>query len=257
MAHIFDPLPIRGITLPNRIVVSPMCQYSSQDGFANDWHLVHLGSRAVGGSGLVFTEATAVSAEGRISPGDLGIYEDAHIEFLGRIVRFLASQGSVPGMQLAHAGRKGSTRIPWLGQGALSPEEGAWTPVAPSALAFAENYPHPRALDLAGIQKIVTDFAQAARRALAAGFAVLEIHAAHGYLIHEFLSPLSNHRDDSYGGSFENRTRLAREIVSAIRREWPERFPLFIRISATDWREGGWDLDQSVELAKQLKAAGR
>jgi 2,4-dienoyl-CoA reductase-like NADH-dependent reductase (Old Yellow Enzyme family) len=256
MAQPFDPLPIRGITLPNRIVVSPMCEYSSQDGFANDWHLIHLGSRAVGGAGLVFTEATAVTPEGRISPDDLGIWSDAHVEFLSRIVRFLKSQGAVPGMQLAHAGRKGSTYKPWGGNGAIPLNEGGWVPVAPSALAFAENYATPRALSKEEIHGVIDSFMQAARRALEAGFQVLEIHAAHGYLIHEFLSPLSNQRNDEYGGSFENRTRLAREIASAIRKLTPERLPVFIRISATDWKEGGWDLDQSVELAKQLAPLG-
>jgi 2,4-dienoyl-CoA reductase-like NADH-dependent reductase (Old Yellow Enzyme family) len=256
MAHLFDPLPIRGITLPNRIVVSPMCEYSSEDGFANDWHLVHLGSRAVGGAGLVFTEATGVTPDGRISPEDLGIWKDEHVEFLSRIVRFLKSQGTVPGMQLAHAGRKGSTYRPWSGDGAIPFKDGGWVPVAPSAIAFSEKYPMPRALLKEEIQEIVDAFAQATRRALEAGFRVIEIHGAHGYLIHEFLSPLSNLRTDEYGGSFENRTRLAREIASAIRKVMPEQLPLFIRISATDWREGGWDVDQSVELAKQLKRIG-
>ena len=256
MAQIFDPLPIRGVTLRNRIVVSPMCEYSSEDGFANDWHLVHLGSRAVGGASLVFTEATAVTPEGRISPQDLGIWSDAHIEFLARIVRFLKSQGAVPGMQLAHAGRKGSTYRPGAGNGAIPLNEGGWVPVAPSALPFSESFPMPRALTKEGIRAVVNAFVEGARRALEAGFRVLEIHAAHGYLIHEFLSPLSNRRDDEYGGSFENRTRLAREIVSAIRKLMPEQLPLFIRISATDWKEGGWDVDQSVELAKQLKPQG-
>jgi 2,4-dienoyl-CoA reductase-like NADH-dependent reductase (Old Yellow Enzyme family) len=256
MAHIFDPLSIRGITFPNRMVVSPMCEYSSEDGFANDWHLVHLGSRAVGGAGLIFTEATAVTAEGRISPEDLGIWKDAHIEFLARIVRFLKSQGSVPGMQLAHAGRKGSTYKPGGGSGAISPKDGGWVPVAPSAVAYSETYPMPRALLKEEIGGVVEAFALAAERALEAGFRVLEIHGAHGYLIHEFLSPLSNLRTDEYGGSFENRTRLAREIVTAIRKRMPEQMPLFIRISATDWREGGWDVDQSVELAKQLAPLG-
>ena len=256
MTQIFDPLSIRGITLPNRIVVSPMCEYSSQDGFANDWHLVHLGSRAVGGAGLVFTEATAVTPEGRISPEDLGIWNDAHIEFLARIVRFLKSQGAVPGMQLAHAGRKGSTYKPGAGNGAIPLNEGGWVPVAPSALAFAENFATPRTLSKAEIRGVIDAFVQGARRALDAGFQVLEIHAAHGYLIHEFLSPLSNQRNDEYGGSFENRTRLAREIAAAIRKLMPERLPLFIRISATDWKEGGWDVDQSVELAKSLAPLG-
>jgi 2,4-dienoyl-CoA reductase-like NADH-dependent reductase (Old Yellow Enzyme family) len=256
MALLFDPLPIRGITLPNRIAVSPMCQYSSQDGFANDWHLVHLGSRAVGGAGLVLTEATAVSLEGRITAGDLGIWKDGHVEFLRRITDFLKSQGSVPGIQLAHAGRKASTQKPWVGSGALSPEEGAWVPVAPSARAYSETYLMPQVLTKEGIRGVVEAFARAARRALEAGFGVIEIHAAHGYLVHEFYSPLSNERTDEYGGSFENRTRLAREIVSAVRKQWPERFPLFIRISATDWKEGGWDLEQSVELVKQLAPLG-
>ncbi len=256
MAHLFDPLPIRGLTIPNRIVVSPMCEYSSDDGFANDWHLVHLGSRAVGGAGLIFTEATAVTAEGRISPEDLGIWKDAHIEFLSRIVRFVKSQGAVPGMQLAHAGRKGSTYRTWSGHGAIPQKEGGWIPLAPSALAFAENYPMPRAATKQEITAVIDAFAAAARRALESGFRVLEIHAAHGYLIHEFLSPLSNQRTDDYGGSFENRTRLAREIVTAVRNQMPDQLPLFIRISATDWKPGGWDVDQSVELAKQLAPLG-
>src|ERR1700682_1952248 len=256
MAQPFDPLPIRGITLPNRVVVSPMCEYSSEDGFANDWHLVHLGSRAVGGAGLVFTEATAVSPEGRITPEDLGIWKDEHIEFLARIVKFLKSQGSVPGMQIAHAGRKASTQKPWVGSSKLSAEEGAWVPDAPSAIAYSDKYPFPKELSKEGIRGVVASFASAARRALQAGFQVLEIHAAHGYLIHEFYSPLSNQRTDEYGGSFENRTRLAREIVSAVRKQWPDHLPLFIRISATDWKEGGWDIDQSVQLAKQLAPLG-
>ena len=256
MAQIFDPLPIRGITLQNRIVVSPMCQYSSEDGFANDWHLVHLGSRASGGASLVFTEATAVTPEGRISPEDLGFWKDEHIEFVARIVRFLKSQGTVPGMQIAHAGRKGSTQRPWEGSSKVSVADGGWIPLAPSAVAFSENYPMPRALLKQEIHGIVDAFAAAARRALEAGFQVLEIHAAHGYLAHEFFSPLSNLRDDEYGGSFENRTRIGREIVTAVRKVWPDNLPLFIRISATDWKEGGWDLEQSVELAKQLKPLG-
>jgi len=256
MTTLFDPLRIRGVTLPNRIVVSPMCEYSSQDGFANDWHLVHLGSRAVGGAGLVFTEATAVTPEGRISPEDLGIWSDAHIEFLERIVRFLASQGTVPSMQLAHAGRKGSTYRPWSGYGAVSPSDGGWVPLAPSAVAYSEEYAQPQALTKDGIGGVVEAFAAAARRALAAGFQVLEIHAAHGYLLHEFFSPLSNFRDDEYGGSFENRTRIAREVVTALRKLMPDWMPLFIRISATDWKEGGWDVEQAVELARQLAPLG-
>jgi len=256
MAHLFDPLPIRGITLPNRIGVSPMCQYSSDDGFANDWHLVHLGSRAAGGAGLVFVEATAVTAEGRITPEDMGMWKDAHIDFLARIVRFLKTQGAVPAMQIAHAGRKGSTQRPWVGNAKVELADGGWVPVAPSAVSFSDTYPMPRALEKNEIHAIVDAFAAAAGRALQAGFQVLEIHAAHGYLAHEFFSPLSNFRTDEYGGSFENRTRIGREIVSAVRKVWPENLPLFIRISAQDWKEGGWDLDQSVELAKQLKTMG-
>jgi 2,4-dienoyl-CoA reductase-like NADH-dependent reductase (Old Yellow Enzyme family) len=257
MAHLFDPLAIRDITIPNRVFVSPMCEYSSTDGFASDWHFVHLGSRAVGGAGLVLTEATAVAANGRISPQDLGIWKDAHIEPLARIVRFIHEQGAVAGMQLAHAGRKASTYRPWDGQGMISESAGGWkNVVAPSPLPFAENYPMPQALSLDGIKGVVAAFASAARRAWEAGFRVVEIHAAHGYLIHEFLSPLSNQRSDSYGGSFDNRTRLLREIVSAVRAIWPEQAPLFVRISCTDWIEGGWDIQQSVELARELKKLG-
>lgn len=255
--HLFDPLSIRRITFPNRVFVSPMCEYSSRDGFANDWHFVHLGSRAVGGAGLVFTEATAVTPEGRISPEDLGIWKDDHIEMLSRIVRFVREQGSVPGMQLAHAGRKASTYRPWSGTGAVGESEGGWTNVlAPSAVAFADNYPQPRAMTKADIAAAIEAFAAAAVRAHAAGFQVVEIHAAHGYLIHEFLSPLSNHRDDEYGGAFENRIRFACEIVDATRRVWPEELPVFMRISATDWTPGGWDAEQSVELARVLKPRG-
>lgn len=256
MAHIFDSFSLRGVTLKNRIVVSPMCQYSSEDGFANDWHLVHLGSRATGGASLVFTEATAVTPEGRISPEDLGLWKDEHVEFLARIVHFLKSQGTVPGMQIAHAGRKGSTQRPWEGSSKVNVEDGGWVPVAPSAVAYSDHYPMPRSLEVGEIRSIVAAFGAAARRALAAGFQVLEIHAAHGYLAHEFFSPLSNFRKDEYGGSFENRTRIGREIAAAVRKEWPENLPLFIRISATDWKEGGWDVDQAVELAKQLKPLG-
>ena len=257
MAHLFDSLAIRDISFANRVFVSPMCEYSSSDGYANDWHFVHLGSRAVGGAGLVFTEATAVLPEGRISPQDLGIWKDDHIESLAKIVHFIHSQGSVAGMQLAHAGRKASTYRPWEGQGAIPEGEGGWKKVvAPSALAFTEKYPLPQALSIEGIKDIVAAFAQAAHRAFDAGFRVVEIHAAHGYLIHEFLSPLSNQRSDAYGGSFENRTRILREIVAAVRSSWPERAPLFVRISATDWIDGGWDIQQSVELARQIKQAG-
>lgn len=257
MPHLFDPLLIRDLKFANRVFMSPMCEYSSVDGFASDWHFVHLGSRAVGGAGLVLTEATAVLPEARISPQDLGIWSEDHIEPLARIVRFIHQQGSVAGMQLAHAGRKASTYRPWDGNGAIPESEGGWkNVVAPSAVAFAPHYPFPKALSLDGIQEIVAAFAEAACRASEAGFQVVEIHAAHGYLIHEFLSPLSNQRTDSYGGSFENRTRILREIVSAVRGSWPEHAPVFVRISATDWVEGGWDIDQSVELARQLKPMG-
>ena len=257
MIHLFDPLAIRDITFANRVFVSPMCQYSSTDGYANDWHFVHLGSRAVGGAGLVFTEATGVLPEGRISPEDLGIWMDDHIEPLARIVRFVHGQGSVAGMQLAHAGRKASTYRPWSGHGTIPESNGGWNNVvAPSALAFADQYPMPQALSIDGIKNIVSAFANAARRACEAGFDVIEIHAAHGYLIHEFLSPLSNHRTDVYGDSFENRTRILREIVTAVRGTWPERAPLFVRISASDWVDGGWDIQQSVELARRLKELG-
>jgi len=254
--HLFDTLQIREATLRNRIVVSPMCQYSSTDGFATDWHLVHLGSRAVGGAAVVFTEASAVLPDGRISPQDLGIYKDDHIEMLARIARFIRSQGAIPGTQLAHAGRKASTVCPWEGSRAVPVSNGGWIPVAPSAVPFSDTYAVPTALDLNGIRTVVKAFAEAARRACEAGFGVIEIHAAHGYLIHEFLSPLSNKRTDSYGGSFENRTRFLREVVTAVRHAWPEGNPLFVRISATDWIEGGWDLDQSVELANQLGPLG-
>jgi 2,4-dienoyl-CoA reductase-like NADH-dependent reductase (Old Yellow Enzyme family) len=257
MAHLFDPLTIRDLQFNNRVFVSPMCEYSSVDGYANDWHFVHLGSRAVGGAGLVLTEATAVVPEGRISPQDLGIWSDDHIPALRRIVSFIHEQGSVAGMQLAHAGRKASTRRPSEGSGTVPENEGGWTKVmAPSAISFAEDYPMPKALTLDGIQETVAAFASAARRACDAGFRVIEIHAAHGYLIHEFLSPLTNHRDDAYGGSFDNRTRLVREIVAAVRSSWPKGSPLFVRISATDWVDGGWDLEQSIQLARALKQLG-
>lgn len=254
--HLFDELKIRSVNLRNRIVVSPMCQYSSTDGFATDWHLVHLGSRAVGGAAAVIAEATAVTAEGRISPVDLGIWKDAHIEPLARIAAFIRGQGGVPGIQLAHAGRKASVKRPWEGGGAAADSEGGWTPVAPSAVPFDARYRAPEGLDEAGIRTIADAFGAAARRAMLAGFQIIEIHAAHGYLVHQFLSPLSNHRTDAYGGSFENRTRFAREVLTAVRKVWPADLPLFTRISATDWVEGGWDPEQSVELAKQIKKLG-
>lgn len=256
-AHLFSPLRLRAVELRNRIVVSPMCQYSSHDGFANDWHLVHLGSRAVGGAALVFTEAAAVLPEGRISPDDLGIWKDAHVEMLRRIFDFIRAQGALPGMQLAHAGRKASTSAPWKGHAPLAPNDGGWSPIfGPSALPFDEGYQAPQELDSAGITRIREAFAQAAERALRSGAEVLEIHAAHGYLLHSFLSPLSNVRTDEYGGSFENRVRFLCETVAAVREVWPEKFPLFVRISSTDWTEGGWTEEDSVPLAKKLKSLG-
>lgn len=255
--YLFSELKIRALTLRNPIAVSPMCEYSSNDGFASDWHLVHLGSRAVGGAGIVFTEATAVSPEGRISPQDLGIWKDEHIEMLSRITRFVREQGAAPGIQLAHAGRKGSTNRPWdPQQGAIPVSDGGWIPAAPSPIPFATGYPMPQAIDEQGIRRVAADYAAAAGRALRAGFKIVEIHAAHGYLIHEFLSPLSNHRTDSYGGSFENRTRILRDVIASVRRVWPESLPLFVRISVSDWTEGGWDIEQSVELAKQIAPLG-
>ncbi len=254
---LFEPFTLREITLRNRLVVSPMCQYSSEDGFANDWHLVHLGSRAVGRAGLVFTEATAVVPEGRISPQDLGIWKDDHIEMLARIVRFIESQGSVAGIQLAHAGFKASTAAPWLGGRSVELNDGGWLPVfAPSAVPFSAHSIVPEALDEKGIQRVLNGFRDASRRALEAGFKVVEIHAAHGYLLNEFLSPLTNKRDDQYGGSFDNRTRIVRETIQAVREVWPERLPLFMRISATDWVEGGWTPEDSVALAKMVKPLG-
>jgi 2,4-dienoyl-CoA reductase-like NADH-dependent reductase (Old Yellow Enzyme family) len=255
--RLFSELALCSLKIRNRIAVSPMCEYSAEDGFASDWHLVHLGSRAVGGAGIVFTEATAVSPEGRISPQDLGIWKDEHVDMLARIVRFVHEQGAAPGIQLAHAGRKASTRRPWESPpGELPIAEGGWTTVAPSAIRFAQGYPTPSAIDEAGIRKVIGDFVAAAKRALAAGFKIVEIHSAHGYLIHEFLSPLSNQRTDSYGGSFENRTRLLREVISAVRGVWPEQLPLFVRISASDWANGGWDVEQSVALAKSIAPLG-
>ncbi len=256
MSKLFSPLVIKSIKLKNRITVSPMCQYSSEDGFANDWHLVHLGSRAVGGAGLIISEATAVSPEGRISPQDLGIWKDEHIEKLAQITAFLSQHGTVPGIQLAHAGRKASTATPWLGRGKVNPEDGGWQTVAPSAIAFSDSYPMPVALDQAGIDKVILDFTNAAKRALDAGFKVIEIHAAHGYLIHQFLSPLSNQRTDSYGGSFENRVRILLQIIDSVKIVWPSDLPIFVRISATDWADGGWNLEESVKLALQLKERG-
>lgn len=257
MANLFEPLQLGNVRLNNRIGVSPMCEYSSVDGFASDWHLVHLGSRAVGGAGLIISEATAVSPEGRITPNDLGIWKDEHIPFLKRITTFLKEHGSVAGVQLAHAGRKASHQSPWKGGELLAPdEEGGWQAVAPSAIPFkAETHP-PVALDKAGIQKVISDFQHAATRSVQAGFQLIEIHAAHGYLLHEFYSPLSNQRTDEYGGSFANRIRLLLEVVAAVREAVDKDFPVIVRISATDWVEGGWTIDDSVLLAKALKKAG-
>jgi len=260
--HLFSPFTLRGITLPNRIAVSPMCEYSAVDGLANDWHLVHLGSRAVGGAGLVITEAAAVSPEGRITPRDLGIWNEAQVAPLQRITSFLHEHGSYAGIQLAHAGRKASMTVPWMPVlQTMSEKEGGWTNVlAPSPVRFADNYPVPQAVDATEMRRLVTAFRTATERALMAGFDVVEIHAAHGYLLHEFLSPLSNQRTDEYGGSFQNRSRLLLEVVRAVRGVWPQNLPLFVRISATDWAADGsgpsWDADQSVELATLLRGEG-
>ena len=254
--HLFDPLPLRSLTLANRILVSPMCQYSCIDGFSNDWHYVHLGTRAVGGAALVFTEATAVTPDGRISAQDLGIYADGHVAGLERIVRFVHTQKTPAGIQLAHAGRKGSTARPWEGGVEVPPAAGGWQPVGPTNEPFSPGHLVPRPLTPAGIAEIVGAFRTAAGRALAAGFDVVEVHAAHGYLIHEFLSPLVNTRTDDYGGSYDNRVRVCLEIVDAVRGVWPERLPVLVRISSTDWKNGGWDLEQSIELARRLKSHG-
>ncbi|UIN20258.1 NADH:flavin oxidoreductase/NADH oxidase [Herbaspirillum frisingense] len=256
-SQLFSPLSLRGITLPNRIAVSPMCQYSAEDGFVNDWHLVHLGSRAVGGAGLVIMEATAVVPEGRITAADLGIWKDEHIAPLRRITRFIEQQGAVPGVQLAHAGRKASSLRPWDGPaGSVAVAEGGWLPQAPSALAFDTSYTEPQALSVEDIAALVQAFADAARRAYAAGFKLIELHGAHGYLGHQFLSPLSNRRSDHYGGSFENRIRFLLETVRATRAVWPDELPLLVRLSATDWAEGGWTPDDTVALAARLRELG-
>jgi 2,4-dienoyl-CoA reductase-like NADH-dependent reductase (Old Yellow Enzyme family) len=258
--HLFAPVKLRSITLPNRIVVSPMCEYSSIDGFANDWHFVHLGSRAIGGAALVFTEANAVNPEGRITPSDLGIWKDEHILPLKRITTFLHEHGAYAGTQLAHAGRKASMSVPWETSRTIPTSEGGWQPVAPSAIRFDDSYPLPTTLDRAGLEKIIADFISATHRALSAGFDLVEIHAAHGYLLHEFLSPLSNHRTDEYGGSFDNRVRFPLEVIRAVRTAWPQHLPLFVRISATDWAPeslgASWDLPQSVAFAKLMKQEG-
>lgn len=253
MSVLFSSLSIKNVVLKNRLVVSPMCQYSAVDGFANDWHLVHLGSRAAGGAALIIQEATAVSPEGRITPSDLGLYNDAQIEKMKSITAFIRQQGSVAGIQLAHAGRKAGCAVPWKGGKKLAVGEGGWKTVAPSALPFEPDDDEPQALDNAGLNKVVSDFGAAASRALKAGYQVVEIHAAHGYLIHQFLSPISNQRTDQYGGSFENRIRLLLEVVAAVRKSWPQSHPLLVRISATDWAEGGWNPDEAVQLAAILK----
>ena len=253
MASLFESLTIRSVRLKNRIIVSPMCQYSSTDGFVNDWHLVHLGSRAVGGAAAVMTEATAVSPGGRISPGDLGIWKDEHIEGLKKVTDFIAAHDAIPGIQLGHAGRKASHQVPWKGGEALTKEEGAWPTIAPSAIAFKEGEPAPGEMSIEEIRDCVVQFRTAAERALRAGFKIIEIHGAHGYLINEFLSPASNKRKDTYGGSFENRSRFLVDIVESIRQVWPQEYPLFVRISATDWTSDGWNGDDSVMLGKLLE----
>ncbi len=256
MSKLISPLTIKTITLKNRIVMSPMCQYSASDGYVNDWHLVHLGSRAAGGAGLIITEATAVSPEGRITPGDIGLWNDDQISGLQRIVSFIHQRGAFAGTQLAHAGRKASCAVPWKGGKQLDEKEGGWQTVAPGNIPFISGDKIPLPLSREGIKKVISDFKAAAGRALMSGFNVIEIHSAHGYLLHEFLSPLSNNRTDEYGGSFENRTRLLREIVTAIKSVWPSENPLFVRISATDWTEGGWTIEESVKLASVLKEMG-
>ena len=256
MSHLFESLELRSVTLRNRIGVPPMCQYSARDGMATDWHVVHYGSRAVGGAGLLIVEATAVVPEGRISPGDLGLWKGEQCVPLARIAEFARTQGCVPAIQLAHAGRKGSAGLGWEAQRTLTSEEGGWMPVAPSAVPFGDGYVVPHELSLKEIGEVVAGFVAAARRALDAGFQAVELHAAHGYLLHEFLSPLANRRNDAYGGSFENRTRLLREVVAAVRSVWPDHLPLLVRLSATDWVEGGWSADETVELCRALKKLG-
>jgi 2,4-dienoyl-CoA reductase-like NADH-dependent reductase (Old Yellow Enzyme family) len=256
MSALFSPLTIGNIVFRNRVFVSPMCQYSSIEGMPTDWHMVHLGSRAVGGAGLVIVEATAVVPEGRISPADSGIWSDAHADAFKSIAKFIKKQGSVAGIQLAHAGRKASTAPPWAGGRPVGPEDGGWESVAPSAIPFDTGYPVPREMTNADVDSCVSAFVAAARRSLAAGFELIELHFAHGYLAHEFLSPLSNRRTDEYGGSLENRMRFPLRLASAVREVWPGHLPLFVRISATDWAEGGWDLPQSIELSRRLKAIG-
>ncbi len=257
MAHLFSDFRLKDVTLKNRIAVAPMCQYSSDNGFPNDWHFVHLGSRAVGGAGLVIVEATAVSPEGRISPADSGIYLDEHVPAFAKIAQFTKQHGAVPGMQLAHAGRKASANKPWEGDDHIASDKGGWDTIAPSAVAFGGNLNKvPRAMSIADIQRVQNDFVAAAQRALAAGFEWLELHFAHGYLAHEFYSPLANQRTDQYGGSFENRIRFMLETFTAVRKVWPERLPLTARLSVTDWIDGGVTVDESIELVKRLKSLG-
>lgn len=256
MSFLFTPLKIRSVEFKNRIFVSPMCQYSAMDGITNDWHLVHLGSRAVGGAALVIFEAAAVSPEGRISPDDLGIWNDNHIPGLKRITEFISSQNSIPGIQLAHAGRKASTYSPWKGSGEVKVDSGGWNTIAPSAIPFADDFPTPKEMSHYDIRNTIEKFKDAAERGVEAGFRVIEIHMAHGYLVHQFLSPLTNKRTDNYGGSLENRIRFAEEITKAVRESIPEEMPLFVRISATDWVDGGWDVEQSILLIQKLKEAG-
>ena len=256
MSRLFSPIKIRSLQLKNRIVVSPMCQYSSEDGLPTDWHFVHLGSRAVGGAALIIMEATAVSPEGRISPDDAGIWSDKHAEAYKKITAFIKSQNSIPAIQLAHAGRKASTYAPWKGRGAVDEKEGGWQTIAPSPIPFSDNYPIPKEMSKQDIQDVLGQFKLATERSIEAGFQIIELHFAHGYLVHEFLSPLSNFRNDEYGGSLENRCRLAIEIARNVRNTIPEEMPLFVRISSTDWVEDGWDISQSVKLAEWLKDTG-
>ncbi len=256
MSILFSPLKIREVTLRNRIVMSPMCQYSASDGYVSDWHMVHYGTRASGGTGLILVEATAIWPEGRITPGDLGLWSDDHVAGLAQVVKFIESQGAVPGIQIAHAGRKASCAVPWEGGKQLDLSSGGWRTVAPSAIPFSPGEREPEMVDTAAITRVIEGFVAAAQRALRAGFRVAEIHSAHGYLLHQFLSPLSNKRSDSYGGSFENRTKLLLEVVEAVREVWPDEYPLFVRISTTEWSDGGWGPEDSVRLAPMLKSRG-
>ena len=256
MSNLFSALKIREIEFKNRIFVSPMCQYSCENGIPGNWHLVHLGSRAVGGAGLVMAEATAVAPEGRISPKDTGIWNDQQVKAFWSINQFIKEYGAVPAIQLGHAGRKASTRVPWEGRGALGPDENPWQPMAPSAMPFVENYPHPKEMSQKDIDILIQQFQQAVKNSLKAGFQVVEIHMAHGYLLHEFLSPFSNQRTDNFGGSFDNRIRLPLAVAEKVREIWPSEWPVFVRISCTDWKDGGWDLPQSIEFSRRLREKG-